>query len=249
MLNLLHQNRLCAIPKPAVTIDSFWDKSSFVASIEDAKLVLIQNRVCNLPYQNLLCACSKTGFVPTLNQPLPNRLCACSETSFVSTLNQALRNRLGACSETGFVPTLNQPLQNRLCACSKTSFVATLNLPHQSRFCIGTKPALSFWINISTVSEVRCDCQGLGLIARIKASILVFDTIQVLNWPVLGQIQFCSFDRRYKTYLDTKPVLFQGRFCSLTIVCWRCSKYIFNTCLQMIARQKYLSFEIWCTLY
>ena len=38
-------------------------------------------------------------------------------------------------------------------------------------------------------------------------SILVFDTLQVLYWPILGQIQFCSFDRRCKTCLDTKPVL------------------------------------------
>ena len=92
----------------------------------------------------------------------------------------------------------------------------TLNRPHQNRLCIGTKPAFSFWINISTVSEVRCDCQGLGLVARIEASILVFDTKPVLYWPVVGQIQFCSFDRICKTCLDTKPVLYQGRFCSLT---------------------------------
>ena len=71
----------------------------------------------------------------------------------------------------------------------------------------------------STVSEVRCDCQGFGLVARIEASILVFDTKQVLYWPVLGQIQFCSCDRRCKNCLDTKPVLYQGRFCSLTGVC------------------------------
>ena len=102
--------------------------------------------------------------------------------------------------------------------CTKTGFVPTLNLPHQNRLCIGTKPAFSFWLNISTVSEVRCDCQGLGLVARIEASIFVFDTIQVLYWPVLGLIQFCSFDRRCKTCLDTKPVLYQGRFCSLTHV-------------------------------
>ena len=101
---------------------------------------------------------------------------------------------------------------------AKTSFVPTLKLPHQNRLCIGTKPAFSFWINISTVSEVRCDCQGLGLVAHIEGSILVFDTIQVLYWPVLGQIQFCSFDRRCKTCLDTKPVLYQGRFSSLTRV-------------------------------
>ena len=94
----------------------------------------------------------------------------------------------------------------------------TLNLPHQNRLCIGTKPAFSFWINISTVSEVRCDCQGLGLVARIEASILVFDTQQVLHWPVLGQIHFCSFDRRCKTCLYAKPVLYQSRFGSLTIV-------------------------------
>ena len=123
-------------------IDPFWDKSSFVASIEDAKPVLILNRFCNLLHPNQLCACSKTGFEPTLNQP--------------------------------------------------------------------------FWINISTVSEVRCDCQGLGFVARIEAPILVFDTKQVLYWPVLGQTQFCSFDKRCKTCLDTKPVLYQGRFCSLT---------------------------------
>ena len=93
----------------------------------------------------------------------------------------------------------------------------TLNLPHQNRLCIGTKPAFNFeWIFRSTVSEVRCDCQGLGEVARIEAPILVFDTKQVLNWPVLEQIQFCSFDRRCKTCLDTKPVLYQGRFCSLT---------------------------------
>ena len=38
------------------------------------------------------------------------------------------------------------------------------------------------------------------------------------KWPVLGEIQFFSFDRRCKTSLDTKPVLYQGRFCSLTHV-------------------------------
>ena len=38
-------------------------------------------------------------------------------------------------------------------------------------------------------------------------SILEFDTIQVLYWPVLGLIQFCSFDRRCTTCLDTKLVL------------------------------------------
>ena len=209
-------------------IDPFWDKSSFVAWIEDAKPVLILNRFCKLPYPNRLCACFKTGFVPTVNQLLQNRLCACSKTGFVPTLNQPLQNRLCACSKTGFVPTLNQPLQNRLCACSKTKFVPSLNLLHQNRLCayaqpaapnrlcIGTKPAFSFWIKMSTVSEVRCDCQGLGLVARIEATNLVFDTKQVLYWSVLGQIQFCSFDRRYKTCLDIKPVLYQGRFCSLT---------------------------------
>ena len=47
---------------------------------------------------------------------------------------------------------------------------------------------------------------------------LVLDTKQVLYGPVLDQIQFCSFDRRCKTCLDTKPVLYQGRFWSLTYV-------------------------------
>ena len=93
-----------------------------------------------------------------------------------------------------------------------------LNLPHQNRLCTDIKPAFSFWINILTVSEVMCHYQGLGLVARIEASILVFDTMQVLYWPVLRQIQFCSFDRRCETCLDTKPVLYQDRFCSLTYV-------------------------------
>ena len=48
-----------------------------------------------------------------------------------------------------------------------------------------------------------CDCQGLGLVARVEAPILVFDTKQVLYWPVLGQIQFCN----------AKPVLILNRFC------------------------------------
>ena len=147
MLNLLHQNRLCAVPKRAVTIGPFWDKSSFVASIEDAKPVLIQNRFCNLPHKKRFCACSKTGFVPTLNKPLPNRLCACSKNGFVPTLNQLLQNRLCAYSKTSFVPTLIQPLQNQLCAVpkpatpkpalcprstcrTKTGFASALNLPY-----------------------------------------------------------------------------------------------------------------------
>ena len=147
--------------KTRFCIDPFWDKSSFVASIEDAKPVLILNRFCNLPHPNRLCACSKTGFLPTLNQPLQNRLCACSKTGFVPTLNQPLQNRLCACSKTGFVPTLNQPpqnglcaysktgfvptlnqlLQNRLSACSKTSVVPSLNLLHQNRLCANAQPA------------------------------------------------------------------------------------------------------------
>ena len=121
-------------------------------------------------------------------------------------------------SKTGFVPAPKPALCRPWTCCTKTGFVPTLNLPHQNRLCIGTEPAFSFWINISTVSELRCDCQGLGLVARIEASILVFDTKQVLYWPVLGHIQLCSFDRRCKTCLDTKPVLYQGRFCSLTAV-------------------------------
>ena len=135
------QNRLCAVPKPAVIIDPFGDKSIFVASIEDAKPVLILNRFCNLSHQNRRCAYSKTGFVLTLNQPLPNRLCACSKTGIVPTLNQPLQNRLCACSRPGFVLTLNQPLQNRLCACSKTSFVPSLNLLHPNRLCAYAQPA------------------------------------------------------------------------------------------------------------
>ena len=51
---------------------------------------------------------------------------------------------------------------------------------------------------------------------RIEGSILVFDTMQVLYWPVLGRIQFCTLVIRCKTCLDTKPVLYHDRFCSLT---------------------------------
>ena len=86
-------------------------------------------------------------------------------------------------------------LQNQLCAVPKPAAPKPALCLLLNRLCIGTKPAFSFWINISTVSEVRCDCQGLGLVARIEASILVFDTKPVLYRPVLGQIQFCSFDR------------------------------------------------------
>ena len=93
-----------------------------------------------------------------------------------------------------------------------------LNLPYQNRLCADPKPAFSFWIDIFTVAEVRCDCQGLGLVARIEASILIFDTMQVLYCPVLWQIQLCSFHRRCKTCLDTRPVLYQDRFCCLTYV-------------------------------
>ena len=161
------------------------------------------------PWQSHLTSETVEIFKPALCL-LQNRLCARSKTSFVPSLNLLQQNRLCACSKTSFVPPLNLLHQNRLCAFAQTAA--------PNRLCIGTKPAFSFWINISTVSEVRCDCQGLGLVARIEASILVFDTKQVLYWPVLGQIQFCSFDRRCKTCLDTKPVLYQGRFCSLTPV-------------------------------
>ena len=108
------------------------------------------------------------------------------------------------------------PLQNQLCAAPKPAAPKPALCLLLNRLCIGTKPAFSFWINISTVSEVRFDCQGLDLVARNEASILVFDIKPVLYRPVLDQIQFCSFDRGFKTCLDTKPVLDQGRFCSLT---------------------------------
>ena len=94
----------------------------------------------------------------------------------------------------------------RFC-CTKTGSVPTLNLPHQNRLCIGTKPAVSFWINISTVSEVRRDCQGLGLVARIEASILEFDTMQVCIDQFWDKSSFVASTE------DAKPVLIQNRFC------------------------------------
>ena len=76
-----------------------------------------------------------------------------------------------------------------------------LNLPHQDRLSDDTKPSNFILNRISTVSQVRCACQGLGLVARIEASILVFDTMQFLYGPVLGQ---------------ARPVLKQNRFCIKT---------------------------------
>ena len=174
-------------------------------------MCLLQNRLCTDPK-------------PTFSKPalclLQNRLCADPKPTFPKPALCLLQNRL--CVDPK--PTAPKPalclLQNQLCVVlkpaapkpalclrstcrTKTGFASALNLPFHLN-------------NISTVSEVRCDCQGLGLVACIEASILVFDTKQVLYWPVLGQIQFCSFDRRCKTCLDTKPVLYQGRFCSLT---------------------------------
>ena len=150
----------------------------------------MHNRLCAVPKP----APPKPALVPSLNLPLQNRPCAYAKPAAPK---PALRRPLTCRSKTGFASTLNQSLQNRLCDDSKHAF--------------------SFWIIISTASEVRCDCQGLGLVARIEASILVFDAMKVLFWPVLGQIQFCSLDRRCKTCLDTKPVLYQDRFPSLTM--------------------------------
>ena len=133
-----------------------------------------------------------------LNLPHQNRLCAYAKPT---------ASKLALCL-----------LQNQLCAVPKPAAPKPALCLLLNRLCIGTKPAFSFWINISTMSEVRFDCQGLGLVARNEASILVFDTKPVLYRPVLDQIQFCSFDRGCKTCLDTKPVLDQGRFCSLTDV-------------------------------
>ena len=133
-------------------------------------------------------------------------------------VNLPHQNRLSAYDK----PTAPKPalylLQNQLCAVPKPAAPKPALCLLLNRLCIGTKPAFSFWINISNVSEVRFDCQGLGLVARNEASILVFDTKPVFYRPVLDQIQFCSFDRGCKTCLDTKPVLDQGRFCSLTYV-------------------------------
>ena len=55
-------------------------------------------------------------------------------------------------------------------------------MPHQNRLCADTKPAAL--MNISTVSDVRCAYQGLGLVVLKGAAILVFDNMQVLYWHV-----------------------------------------------------------------
>ena len=64
-------------------------------------------------------------------------------------------------------------------------------------------------------------------------SILVFDTMQVLYWPVLGLIQFCSFDRGCKTCLDTKLVLIplQNWLCA-------CSKTSFVPSLNLLHQNR-----------
>ena len=90
---------------------------------------------------------------------------------------------------------------------------------HQkSKMQVWTKIADEFsFYNRVTSYKICLDTKPV-FVARIEASIFVFDTMPVLYWPVLGQIQFCSFDRRCKTCLDTKPILYQDRFCSLTNV-------------------------------
>ena len=100
-------------------------------------------------------------------------------------------------------------------------------------------------MNILTVSEVRYDCQGLCLVARIEASIIVFGTKPVLYRPVLGQIQFCSFDRGCLTCLDTKPVLYQGRFCCLTYA----SQYIWLTLPLSKMQRRRKSCTIYCYIF
>ena len=77
---------------------------------------------------------------------------------------------------------------------------------------------LDNWIWPKTGQYKTCIVSNTKIDYIYMQSILVFDTMQLLYWHVLGQIQFCSFDRRCKTCLDTKPVLYQGRFCSLTDV-------------------------------
>ena len=64
-------------------------------------------------------------------------------------------------------------------------------------------------------------------------SILVFDTMQVLYLPVLGLIQFCSFDRGCKTCLDTKLVLIplQNWLCA-------CSKTSFVPSLNLLHQNR-----------
>ena len=90
--------------------------------------------------------------------------------------------------KTGFVLTLNLPHKNRLCTDTKPAAQNRLCVDTkpaaQNRHCADTKPAAL--INISTISEVRCDGQGLGLVVPEEATI--FDTMQVLYWHVLWWI-------------------------------------------------------------
>ena len=102
----------------SILVFDIW--SSFVASIEDAKPVLMLNRFYYLPYPNRLCACSKTSVVPTLNQPLQNRLCIDSfwaKSSFVVSIGDAkpvlILNRF--CIKAGFVHLCENALESPFC--------------------------------------------------------------------------------------------------------------------------------------
>ena len=120
-------------------------------------------------------------------------------------LNQPLQNRLCTCSKTGFAPMLNQPLQNRLCACSKTGFVPDCVYINIYLYFLDI---CLFFIDIYIHTYIKKNiCKIYIYIFIYTQSILVFDTMQVLYWPVWGLTQFCSFDRRCKTCLDTKLVL------------------------------------------
>ena len=91
VVNLPHQNRLCACAKPTAPKPA---------------LCLLLNR---------LCACGK----PAAPKPAL-RLCLAyhSKTGFVPAPKLALCLCLTCRTKTGFAPRLNLPLQNRLCACS-----------------------------------------------------------------------------------------------------------------------------------
>ena len=80
-----------------------------------------------------------------------------------------------------------------------------LKLLHQNRLCAVRKPAVTVRV------------WGLG--ARVQASILVFDTMQYCIDPFWDKSSFVASIEDAKTCPDTKPVLYQGRFCSSSSEC------------------------------
>ena len=146
-------------------------------------------------------------------------------------LNQPLQNWLCACSKTGFVPAPKPALwcetgQYKTCLVSNTKDWLCV---YKCIYIFSWKYVFSLYIYVYIYQENICKIY----IYIHTQSILVFDTMQVLYWPVLGLIQFCSFDRGCKTCPDTKLVLIplQNWLCA-------CSKTSFVPSLNLLHQSR-----------